>query len=309
MNRHILLLLLLISAVGLPILFYETDLFKQGPAANTDDPQQRLATTAIPTGLQRTTVSLSPQQLVSPVGVHSLSPTQQLSAQRINMSAQSGLPVTKLPSTSIARGPTAFSASYSGGKRSTQATRLGAAPIQGNDVIFRGNAHGPNLEAAPLEFMPVGRLSEVIRFDVYPNWVKSRWKRVSTSATDYGLHGLRVPLVTGVNPADLHGSLTYYFDANQHVQRIGFRGWTGDATRLVDLLIKQYDFKAQQTHMSGLYLAKSWRKVTGALLLQHPTIIRADTPNKQVAVSFEINKPDGPFILSHEFASTLPNTR
>ena len=122
--------------------------------------------------------------------------------------------------------------------------------------VLPGNAHGPNLNAQPLEFLPITNFEEVIRFDATQGWIKSRWKRVFPTPVADGLHGLRVALVTGTNSWDLHGSLTYFLDPSQRVQRITFRGWAGDATKLTNLLNQKYGFRPQQTHWAGFYIAQ-----------------------------------------------------
>jgi len=55
---------------------------------------------------------------------------------------------------------------------------------------------------------PVSDLNDVIRFDVSPGWVTSRWPRVTTTLAESGMEGLRVPLVTGTKVDDLAGGLT-----------------------------------------------------------------------------------------------------
>ena len=64
-------------------------------------------------------------------------------------------------------------------------------------------------------------------------WVLARWPRVSTRLANLDLQGYRVPLVSGTADGDLAGSLTYYFNSQQRVQRITFIGSTGDARPLV----------------------------------------------------------------------------
>ena len=172
--------------------------------------------------------------------------------------------------------------------------------------VFPGDANGPDLTAQPTDFIPVTNLAEIIRFDVYPNWVKNRWKRVSTNPGDTGLHGLRVAVVTGTNTWDLQGSLTYYFDVNQRAQRITFRGWTGDSSRLVNLLTSQFGLKALPTHWAGAYAAQNKQGVpTAGLLLQHPAVITRDNPLQQVAMVMELNHPQGSFQLSPSFQNML----
>ena len=113
----------------------------------------------------------------------------------------------------------------------------------GQTVVFPGTAAGPDLSATPMQFMPTVDLATVFRFDISPSWVKNRWEYVSTSPGDVGLQGLRVGLVTGTNVSDLAGSLTYFFDAKQICQRITFRGWSGDSSKLVAMLSQNYDFE------------------------------------------------------------------
>ena len=166
-------------------------------------------------------------------------------------------------------------------------------------LVFPGNAYGPDLTAAPMEFLPTTNLAEIFRFDIYPNWVKKRWERVSNApATHDGLRGMRVALVTGTNSNDLHGSLTYHFDANQHLQRISFQGWAGDPSRLIKLLVDQFGFKQQGTMAAGLYVAQNWGSKKGVLILQDPNVIRSDNPTQQVAMVLEINNPKGKIVLS-----------
>jgi hypothetical protein len=65
-----------------------------------------------------------------------------------------------------------------------------------------------------------------------------------------------VPLVTGTRPDDIAGSLTYYFDKRQQLQRITFEGVVGDERRLVNFVTGQYKLKAEPTLGAGLYVAK-----------------------------------------------------
>ena len=172
-------------------------------------------------------------------------------------------------------------------------------------LIFPGNEFGPDLTAPPMEFLPITDFQEIFRFDISSSWVKQRWKRVSTNPGDVGLHGLRIALVTGTNSWDLHGSLTYYFDAQQRLQRITFRGWTGDAGRLLQLLETRFEFQPQQTHLAGFYTAQHRRKFTGGLLMKDPPVVYAENPIEKLAIVMEINDPSGTFELSEEFRALI----
>ncbi len=158
-------------------------------------------------------------------------------------------------------------------------------------------------DARPMLQRPIANLDEILRFDIYPNWVKSRWSRVSTAPLQDGLQGMRVALVTGVNAWDLCGSLTYYFDDRHRVQRISLVGITGDAEPMVQYLAQQFGFKAHRSMAAGFYTASRRNHVTGLLRVDHFDIIDAAHPNEQLSFVLEINKPDGPFVLSQSTAA------
>ncbi len=147
-------------------------------------------------------------------------------------------------------------------------------------------------------FQTVGDFREIFRFDIYPNWVKSRWYRVSNTPGQFGMEGMRVPLVTGSQPSDLTGSLPYFFDDRHQVQRISFQGWTGDASRLTQMLVEEYGFKAQKTHNAGLYLKKKNWKNHSLLRLDHIPYATQAEPQKQMFVYLEMNHPKSSLPLS-----------
>ena len=167
-------------------------------------------------------------------------------------------------------------------------------------LVFAGDANGPDLNSAPMSFTPTIDLASLFRFDISESWVTQRWDRVSTSPADEGLHGLRVALVTGTNSWDLHGALTYYFDTTHRLQRITYRGWTGDANRLLQILQQQQQLRAQPTHWAGVYLSKR-----GGLLMKHPAVIDKSNAVQQLALILELNNPRGSRNLSNDFQSLL----
>ena len=99
--------------------------------------------------------------------------------------------------------------------------------------------------------MPLPSLAEVLRFDATVDWVLQRWPRVTTGLPYLQLQGYRVPLVTGTGLADVAGSLTYYFNARQQVQRITFRGTTGDPQRFGSLVGQPLPFYPTSDERSG----------------------------------------------------------
>jgi hypothetical protein len=82
-----------------------------------------------------------------------------------------------------------------------------------------------------------------LRFDVTREWVYRSWDRKSAGPTDVGLFAVRVPLVSGTQSASLAGSLTYYFNTQNQVEHISFRGRTGDPSRLIRFLMQTHQFQ------------------------------------------------------------------
>jgi len=172
-----------------------------------------------------------------------------------------------------------------------------SAPL---NAYYPGTAAGPDLSAQPLQFMPVQDLGQVFRFDWTPEMITQRWERVSVIEEGDGLRGMRVAFVSGTNLTDIHGSLTFYFDASQVLQRIGFRGWTGDSSAVVALAQNAYQLQSKRSNLSGCYTASSWGRTRGVLLLKPPAVIRADLPLQRMAVLFDLANPSGNLPVSEE---------
>jgi len=153
------------------------------------------------------------------------------------------------------------------------------------------------LEAAAklprLEGEAVDDLARVFRFDITPGWVIQHWPRVSTGLADLRLEGYRVPLVTGTEAADLAGALTYYFDPEQKVQRITFRGTTGDVRELARLLTERFQFARRLTNDPGLVVFErvgADGAVTGIARFRAADVIQAEQPLQRFQVELAIER-------------------
>lgn len=162
-----------------------------------------------------------------------------------------------------------------------------------------------NAEPGSFPAPPIVSLPEALRFDITPSWVTSRFPRVSTIAGDSQLDAMRVPLVTGTSPGDMAGTLTYYFDAYQRLQRISLQSVTGDPNRFVAELQRAYKLEQQPSLGGALYLM-SWNgKATSVLRISPAAIIRSDSPYSRFEVFLELNQPGLQFGLSQEANSLL----
>ena len=142
--------------------------------------------------------------------------------------------------------------------------------------------------------MPTPSLAEVLRFNITVEWVMHRWPRVSTGLSHLQLQGYRVSLVTGTAVTDVAGSLTYYFDARQQLQRITLRGVTGNPGVLVALLTSRYRFARRLTNDPGVVLYEavdSSNQPTGTLKIHLATVIKANQPYARFEFDLVLDRP------------------
>jgi hypothetical protein len=145
-----------------------------------------------------------------------------------------------------------------------------------------------------LEGAPLNDLAEVLRFDVTPGWVMQRWPRVSAGLANLQLKGYRVPLVTGTKPSDLAGALTYYFNPQQQVQQITFRGTTGDVSNLVQLLTTRYNFTRRLANDPGLIVYETVnadRRQVGLARIRAAWVVRSTDPYRKFEVELVMERP------------------
>jgi len=136
-----------------------------------------------------------------------------------------------------------------------------------------------------LDGAPVYELAEVLRFDVTPGWVVGRWPRVSAGLAQLQLQGYRVPA----------GSLTYYFNPRQQVQRITFHGTTGTTEKLVFLLSTQYGFRRRLTNDPGKFLYEKVTrhgKPTSFLWIRSAPVVKASQPLDRYEVALLLERPE-----------------
>ncbi|OYP37706.1 DUF6690 family protein [Rhodopirellula sp. MGV] len=143
-------------------------------------------------------------------------------------------------------------------------------------------------------------IGQLLRFDISPHWVISQFSRVSTVLANLNLKGLRVPIVTGIRADDLAGTLTYYFDSSDHLQRVTFHGFTGDPTKLERLMVSGYGLQREPALEAGAF-TKRWNgRPTHFFRLTHAPVVFSDAVHHKYTVFFELNHPDLPYGISAE---------
>ena len=135
-------------------------------------------------------------------------------------------------------------------------------------------------------------IEEAFRFDLTPQWVASRWKRVSTVLGEPKQLGMRVALVSGTRPDDAAGSLTYYFDEHHQLRRITFTGLTGDPRRLLTAVVTPYGLQSQPTTDVARYIAGDSQQPTSQVIVRHLPVLIAHPQRPQVEVAVDLRHPD-----------------
>ena len=145
----------------------------------------------------------------------------------------------------------------------------------------------------PLEGIPSLSLQDVFNLNVTREWVYQRWARKSTALSEFGLFGVRVPLVTGTQMHDMAGSLTYYFDHAGRVNRISFHGSSADTSQLVALVTQQFGLQQQPTLVAGEQLFQIQREqhVFSELRTRPAPVLWSNAPHKSFAVDLELQHP------------------
>jgi hypothetical protein len=139
---------------------------------------------------------------------------------------------------------------------------------------------------------PPPAIEQVFRFDLTPQWVTSRWSRVSTVAGDPQQLGMRVPFVSGTRTDDVAGSLTYYFNEHHELQRITFTGQTADPRRLLAAVVAPYGLKSQPTTDAAYYITGDPKRPTSEVVVQHASPIDARGGAPQAEIYVDLRRGD-----------------
>jgi hypothetical protein len=169
---------------------------------------------------------------------------------------------------------------------STETRAPSNAPPTGSARLVSSTQAAAVSGRAPADTVKTIRFEEVFRLDVNSAWLMARWPRVSTGLAELDLHGYRVSLLTGTREDDLAGALTYYYDKEQVIQKMTFRGVTGDPRRLVLFGTSQYKLERETVSDPALqvYRTKGTGRKASELIVRPAQVIRADAPRERFEV-------------------------
>jgi hypothetical protein len=174
----------------------------------------------------------------------------------------------------------------------------------------------PEASGGGTHLTPTVSLQGILRFDATPRWILDSWPHVSTCRIDGPLDGLRVPVMTGTGPQAVVGSLTYYFDAQQQLQRIAMDGTMGDEREMVAMVTRLFELKPEPKAGVGIYVSRWNGKPISALWIRRMPVVHAHAGTQQYEFSLELNRPSNYHGLSarlqqriqHAHASLTPGS-
>ena len=154
----------------------------------------------------------------------------------------------------------------------------------------------------------LGDFRSVFRFNATPSWIRETWPRVSVTDSD-NLTGFRVPYVSGPSRNDVVGSLTFYLDHRNVVQRIEFDGYTFDPNRILQFVVHDQGLTPDLYFGNNWYTRRSNKNhVVSALQIDHPSAIYSN-PQKggQIRIRMELNNAQGWNRISREMHERMSN--
>ena len=176
--------------------------------------------------------------------------------------------------------------------RGTWSRLLGKVEEEKEDLLDRlNNAHYSPASGTAIG-SPVVTIEQAFRFDLSPQWVSSRWPRVSTVLGEPEQLGMRVALVSGTRPDDVAGSLTYYFDQHHQLQRITFTGQTRDPRRLLASIVTPYGLKSQPTTDAAYYIAGDPEHPTSEVIVEHLPVLTSDPDAPRADITVDLRRSD-----------------
>jgi len=169
------------------------------------------------------------------------------------------------------------------------------------DLARKLGAIPPDPNAEPtLAGNQISDLREVMRFDITPRWLIGRFARVSTVLANLNLKGLRVPVVTGIRAEDVAGTLTFYFDQHDQLQRLTFHGFTGDPNRFTYVMTTHFGLQREPALEAGAF-TKRWNgQPVHFLRLTHAPVVYSDAVHHKYTVFLELNQPNLAYGISDE---------
>lgn len=138
-----------------------------------------------------------------------------------------------------------------------------------------------------------GRISDfnkIFQCGAPRSWVQRTYGDASRTVDADQQSGLRVTLVTGNELEDLAGSLTYWFDRQGKVQRIQFRGVTGNPAKLASFARRSQKMVPRARQQDALFVRTSTKGTQHLLRISRPAVVDVSTLYGRYNISLELNR-------------------
>ena len=191
--------------------------------------------------------------------------------------------------------PNAIPAATATAEPNTSRTAGYVASLENATSKYFGSRSSVPSRYGTIPAMPSPTLDEALRFDVTVEWVIQHWPHVTTGLSYLQLQGYRVTLMTGTSLPDVAGSLTYYFNAQQQVQRITLTGTTGDPSQLAAMAARRHHFARRLVNEPGIVLYEavdSNNRPVGALKIRSAQVILASQPYLRYEFNLLMDRPE-----------------
>ena len=144
-------------------------------------------------------------------------------------------------------------------------------------------------------------VADLLRFDITKIWLQMHWRHVTTDIPAYPLHACRVPIMTGTEPYDVAGSITYYFNEHHRCERIQLHGFTADYRQVANLVQQRFWLKQYQTIGPVTYLAFHGEYPIGIMQVKvEPSYQDELGPVTRFEIELELNFPQDGAVLSKD---------
>ena len=174
-----------------------------------------------------------------------------------------------------------------------------------SDPLIASLLKPPIQPKSPVVQPVVTPLPEILRFDLTPSFITHRWPRVSSNLPDLNYHGMRVPVMTGTGPADLHGSASYFFNRSHQLERIELHGYTDDPEPVIQFVTSTYRLKEYAANGQRLFLSYYKGQPLSMLRARRAEFGK----DNDIEVILEINAPIEGAVLSEESLNDLTTLR
>lgn len=146
---------------------------------------------------------------------------------------------------------------------------------------------------------------EILRFDLTPAALPSRFPQVSRVRVDPQLDSYRANFSTGPQPTDLRGIVIYGFDAKGMLQRVQVQATTGDPSLLIQMMAQFYHLQSEPMLGSQLMLSRWNSRITSMLQIQAAEVLYQHDQHHRYQVFLELNQPSLVYSLSPEAQQRL----